>query len=155
MFKGEKVCSCFGHFKVVVTRELRERASEAIDKAVEEGVCVFLFGGLSDFDDLIYDIVTAKKQKCSQLDLKRVFCFAQDRDLRKPPHWFQKKEYEEMMCPPKEFDWWYTSLYYRNCSMIDESELVLTFAEERKNSGAYKTYKYALKKHKTNINFAI
>ena len=148
----EKTCSCFGHFNVEISDELIARTEMEIDKAIEDGVRVFLFGGRSGFDDLCYDLVTKQRIAKPQLDLRRVFCFALDKQLRKPPRWFVKKEYEALECPAKAFDYWYTSIYYRNLAMIDQSDLVLFWVEERKNSGAYKAYQYAVKKHKHIVN---
>ncbi len=154
MSETEKVCSCFGHFDVEITDELKRRTENEIMKAIQDSFRVFLFGGRSDFDDLVYDIVTEIKTREQISEIKRVFCFPLYKQLRKPPYWFQRKEYEALECPTKDFDWWYTSIYYRNCAMIDQSDLVLFYAEPRENSGAYKTYKYAVKKHKDIINFA-
>ncbi len=126
-----KTCSCFGHLDVNITDDLIARTKTEIDKAVADGVRVFLFGGRSDFDDLCYDLVTEKKNTEPQLDIKRVFCFALDNQLRKPPIWFIRKEYEALECPPKDFDYWYTSIYYRNLAMIDQSDLALFWAEKR------------------------
>lgn len=148
----EKTCSCFGHLDVDITDDLRARTKTEIDKAVSDGVRIFLFGGRSDFDDLCYDLVTEKKNAEPQLGIKRVFCFALDKQLRKPPWWFKRKEYEALECPTKDFDYWYTSIYYRNLEMIDQSDLILFWAEKRENSGAYKTYLYAVKKHKHIVN---
>ncbi len=148
----EKTCSCFGHFNVEITDDLIARTSKEIDRAIEDGVRIFLFGGRSGFDDLCYDLVTEKKNANPQLHIRRVFCFALDRQLRKPPGWFIQKEYEALECPAKAFDYWYTSIYYRNLAMIDRSDLILFWVEERKNSGAYKTYRYAVKKHKRIVN---
>ena len=155
MLDKEKISSCFGHLDVEITDKLRARTSEEIDKAIADGVRIFLFGGRSDFDDLVYDIVSEKKAQNPQLDIKRIFCFALDKQLRRPPSWFVRKEYEGYDCPIKDFDWWYTAIYYRNCAMIDQSDLVLFYAEERENSGAYKAYKYAIKVHKSIVNFAL
>ncbi len=154
MEETNKICSCFGHSDVEITDELRARTSKEIDKAVADGIKNFLFGGRSDFDDLVYDIVSQKMQRQPTLGIKRIFCFPLDRDLIKPPYWFVKKEYEGYDCPPKDFYSWYTALYYRNCAMIDQSDLVLFYAEARENSGAYKAYKYAVKKHKKIVNLA-
>ena len=148
----EKTCSCFGHSEIDITNELTERTRTEINKAIESGVRTFLFGGRSDFDDLCYSLVTEKKNANPQLDIKRVFCFALDKQLRKPPHWFERKEYESLECPTKRFDYWYTSIYYRNLAMIDQSDLILFCVEERENSGAYKTYRYAVKKNKRIVN---
>ena len=48
----EKTCSCFGHSDVDITDDLIARTRIEIDRAVSEGVRIFLFGGRSDFDDL-------------------------------------------------------------------------------------------------------
>lgn len=149
----EKTCSCFGHTEVDITDKLRADVKKAVDDAVAEGFRIFLFGGRSDFDDLVYDIVSDVKAQHTDIDIKRVFCFPLDRDLYRPPRWFQKKQYESLECPPKSFDYWYPSLYYRNCAMIDKSDLVLFYAEQRENSGAYKALEYAQKIHKRLINF--
>ena len=37
--------------------------------------------------------------------------------------------------------------------MIDKSDIVLFYVEERENSGAYKAFKYAKQKKKEIINF--
>lgn len=154
MLETEKVCSCFGTCDVEITDELRARTNEEIDKAVACGVRIFMFGGLSDFDDLVYDIVSEKKAQNPQLDIKRIFCFPLYKHLHKPPRWYRRKEYEGHECPTKEFDWWYTSIYYRNCAMIDQSDLVLFYAEAREDSGAFKAYKHAVKVHKRIVNLA-
>ena len=154
MIEQDKICSCFGHKQVDITDALRANVAEAIDSAIKEGVRTFLFGGLSDFDDLVYDIVSEKKKAQPDLNIKRVFCFPLDHDLHKPPHWFEHKEYEALDCPAKSFEYWYTALYYRNCAMIDMSDVVLFYAEQRENSGACKTLAYAHKKHKHIVNFA-
>lgn len=148
----EKTCSCFGHSDADITDDLIARTRIEIDKAVADGVRIFLFGGLSDFDDLCYDIVTEKRNANPQLGIKRVFCFALDDQLRKPPKWFSRKEYEALECPPKQFDYWYKAIYYRNLAMIDRSDLILFWVEQRENSGAYKTYRYAVKKRKRIVN---
>lgn len=147
-----KTCSVFGHSNVEITEDLTERTRVEIDRAINDGVRIFLFGGRSDFDDLCYDIVTEKRNAEPQLNIKRVFCFALDKQLRKPPRWFVRKEYEALECPTKDFDYWYTAIYYRNLAMIDRSDLVLFWVEKRENSGAYKTYRYAVKRHKHFVN---
>ena len=151
----EKTCSCFGHSNVDITDELIARTNVEIDRAIEDGVRIFLFGGRSDFDDLCYDLVTQKRNDSPQLNIRRVFCFALDKQLGKPPRWFIKKEYEALECPTKDFDYWYTAIYYRNLAMIDQSDFILFWVEERENSGAYKTYLYAVKKHKRIVNLFV
>lgn len=147
-----KTCSCFGHFEVDITEELKAKTRIEIDKAIEDGVKIFLLGGRNDFDDLCYDLVTEKLKANSQLNIKRIFCFALEKHLRKPPWWFKRKEYEALECPTKNLNYWYTSIFFRNVAMIDQSYLVLFWVEKRENSGAYKTYQYAVKKRKRIVN---
>lgn len=99
-----------------------------------------------------HNIETEARNANPQLNIKRVFCFPLDKQLRKPPYWFIRKEYEALECPTKDFDYWYTAIYYRNLAMIDQSDFILFWVEQRKNSGAYKTYQYAAKKHKHIVN---
>ena len=43
-------------------------------------------------------------------------------------------------------------IYYRNCAMIDKSDIVIFYAEDRENSGDYKALKYAKQKKKLYFN---
>ncbi len=153
MTETKKVCSCFGHSDVEETDRLRERVSEEIDNAIANGVRVFLFGGISDFDNLIHEIVSEKKAQNPLLEIERVYCLPLVKGSSKPP---EKKGYERLDVPAKSSGHRYTSISYRNYAMVDQSDWVLFYAEERKNSVAYKTYKYALrlKSNKKIVNFA-
>jgi len=151
MTETKKVCSCFGNSDVKVTDDLREKASEEIEKAIADGVRVFLFGGTSDFDVLLYEIVSEKKAQNPLLEIERVFCLPLVKGSRKQP---EKKDYERLDVPAKSSGHRYTSISYRNYAMVDQSDLILFYAEARKNSKTYKTYSYAVKTHKNIVNFA-
>lgn len=146
------ICSFFGHRDVELTEELIERTKAEINKAVKDGCRIFYFGGYGDFDDLCYKIVTDIKNEKPDLDIKRVFCVSKEKELRKLPSGVKREDYEEMIYPNLSFDYWYTSIYYRNCAMIDDSDKVIFYVEQRENSGAYKAYQYAMKKKKNIIN---
>ena len=72
----EKTCSCFGHSAVDITEDLIARTRTEIEKAIEDGVRIFLFGGKSDFDDLCYDIVNETRIDSSQFNIKRGLAYA-------------------------------------------------------------------------------
>ncbi len=59
---------------------------------------------------------------------------------------------EEFTYLPLDYNYWYTRIYYRNCEMIDRSDCVIFYAEQKKESGAYKALRYAQKKKKPHIN---
>ncbi len=137
-----------------ITERLRAKVKDCVCALIEEGARTFLFGGMSDFDDLVYDIVTDIRDAQPELGVRRTFCFPLDKNLHKPPRWFRRKQYEALECPMKSFDYWYTSLYYRNCAMIDKSDVVLFYVEPGKEGGARKALDYANKSHKRVINFS-
>lgn len=147
-----KICSCFGHLDFEITEEIENRAWLGIYHALYYGVRTFLFGGRSTFDDLCYKIVTKMRKWWPSDNIQRVFCFPLEKHLKSPPPWYKPKEYEKVVCPLKKIESWYRSIFFRNMAMIDKSDFVLFCVEERENSGAFKTYQYALsqckKQHK-------
>ena len=140
-----KICSFFGHRDIMVTDELTAAVTAAITEAVRGGCSVFYFGGYGDFDALCYRIVTKLKEEGAK-EIKRVYCVSQERYLRKPVRYFRREDYDEVIYLAPAFEGWYKSIYFRNCAMIDQSDFVIFYAEERENSGAYKAYRYAKKK---------
>ena len=148
-----KICSFFGHRDVEITENLYARTYAEILKAVDFGCRIFYFGGFGDFDELCYKIVTKIKEEKPELQIKRVYCVTQEGYLRKKSRYFKRDDYDEIIFLIPSFEGWYKSIYFRNCAMIDESNFVIFYAEERENSGAYKAYKYAKKqKGKTVVN---
>ena len=146
----EKICSFFGHRDVEITDELLAKTTAEIEKSVDFGCRIFYFGGFSDFDALCYQIVTKLKEQTPEI--KRVFCVPLEKYIRKNAPYFKREDYDEIIYLQPTLEGWYKSIYFRNCAMIDNSDLIIFCVEERKNSGAYKTYEYAQKKRKFSIN---
>ena len=146
IMKDCKICSFFGHRKMEITDQLYESAYSEIVKSIQLGCRTFYFGGYSDFDDLCYSIVTSIKQKETQLNIERVYCVAQERYLYKKAGCFNREDYDKVVYLIPSFNGWYKSIYFRNCAMIDDSDVVIFCVENRENSGAYKAFKYAKKK---------
>jgi len=143
-----KICSFFGHREIELTEELCARATAEIFKSVDFGCRIFYFGGYGEFDELCYKIVSKIKDEKPRLGIKRIYCVAKEEYLRKKVRYFRAQDYDEVIYLPPLFDGWYKSIYYRNCAMIDNSDYIIFYAEERKDSGAYKALKYASRKHK-------
>ena len=142
----DKICSFFGHRDVEFTDVLYATATAEIMKSVDFGCRIFYFGGYGDFDALCYKIVTKIKRENPELNIKRIYCVPREEYLRKNVRYFKREEYDDVIYLMPSFDGWYKSIYFRNCAMIDESQVVIFYAEERQNSGAYKAYKYAERK---------
>ena len=140
------ICSFFGHRDVDVTERLYAMTEIEIMRAVELGCRIFYFGGYGTFDDLCREIVTRISKENPKLDIKRIYCVSQERYLRKRVRYFNREDYDEIIYLLPSFEGWYKSIYFRNCAMIDQSDLVIFYAENREGSGAYKAYQYAKKK---------
>ena len=144
------ICSFFGHRTLEITDELYAIVSAEILRLVDLGCRIFYFGGYGDFDDLCFQIVKKIKENHAEYGIRCVCCVPQERDLRKRERYTQ---YDEVVYLMPSFDGWYKSVYFRNCAMIDESDVIIFYAEERQNSGAYKAYKYAKTKRKACCQF--
>ena len=139
-------CSFFGHREITATDELRSAVRREIASYIERGCKIFYFGGYGEFDRLCYETLTEIKEALSLDGIKRVYCVSQERYLRKRTRYFDPDDYDELAYLAPAFEGWYKSIYYRNLAMRDASDAVLFFCEERAISGAYKAYKYAIKK---------
>ena len=148
-----KICSFFGHRKIDITDNLVKALTAEIMNFITLGCRCFYFGGYGEFDSLCYKIVTKIKEESEVPNLKRIYCVAQEKHLRKHTRYFIAEDYDEIIYLMPSFDGWYKSIYFRNCAMIDKSDCIIFYAEEKESSGAYKAYKYAKrKKNKFVIN---
>jgi len=147
-----KSCSVFGHSEIIITEELESSLFNTFEYLIQKGCEFFYFGGFGMFDELCHKIVSSLKEKYPHI--KRIYCLSDIRYLnkRKRPKYLKDEDYEEFIFLDLDFNWWYKRIYYRNCAMIDMSDIVVFYVEERENSGAYKTYKYAKLKKKQIIN---
>ena len=148
-----KICSCFGHRKIQYTEKLYAATILALTHAIEQGCRIFLFGGLGEFDELCYQVITKLREENPNWQLQRVFCVKSEYYLRKKHRYFSDGEYEDILYLTPSFTGWYKAVYFRNCAMIDNSDFVVFYAQNRQDSGAYKAYKYAKdKKDKQIVN---
>ena len=140
------ICSFFGHRSIEFSDHLYAATESEIRAAIKLGCRIFYFGGFGDFDELCRRIVTKIMAESPALGIRRVFCVPQERDLRRGTRLFRREDYEEAVYLAPSFEGWYRSIYFRNCAMIDQSDVVILYAEARAGSGAYKAYEYARRK---------
>ena len=134
-----------------ITDRLYARTTAEIMRAAELGCRVFYFGGYGAFDALCYEIVTKTRDENPELKIRRIYCVSQERYLRKSVRYFNREDYEEIIYLMPSFEGWYKSIYFRNCAMIDQSDFIIFYAENKEDSGAYKAYKYAKRKRDKQI----
>ncbi|MBO5102576.1 MAG: hypothetical protein J6C13_00610 [Clostridia bacterium] len=144
-----KICSFFGHREVNLTKsEIIKLKDLIITLVKEKGFNIFLFGGFGEFDALCLKLVTELKEEYP--NIKRIYCLENEKYLKKK--YKLNNFYDEVIYLPVDFDYWYTRIYYRNIEIIKHSDLIVFYAEERKDSGAYKALKFAKSIKKPFIN---
>ena len=148
-----KSCSVFGHSKIEITENLKERLTLTFENLIaKENVRYFYFGGFGEFDDFCWQVITKLREK--YVDIKRIFCLFDPRHLRlsKRPKWINNENYEEITYLDLDFDYYYTRIYFRNCEIINRSDFVVFYVNHTERSGSYKALQYAIKKKKQIIN---
>ena len=149
---NNKICSFFGHSNITITDALRKQVASNIQQLINLGFNVFYFGGFSEFDEFCFEIVTKFKNILTNVNIIRIFCVWQEKYLTKKTPRFNCDNYDKIVYLTPTFEGWYKSIYFRNCAMIDKSDFILFYVNNKESSGAYKAYKYALSKKKSFIN---
>ncbi|MBQ4122707.1 DUF1273 family protein [bacterium] len=177
-----KTCSFFGHRKIEITEELKQKVKEVIeDLIVNHNVLIFLFGSRSDFDYLCHLVVTELKEKYPNIIRKCYTCRSETCTLESErSHWeeiyshFRKEKVtllgvEEEIEHKSKYTSGRASYVERNQAMINDSDYCIFYYDEnyqpemRKHSkrsigyyqpksGTALAYTYANQKKKIIIN---
>ena len=177
-----KVCSFFGHRKIKITEELKQKVKEIIEYLiVNHNVLTFLFGSRSDFDYLCHLVVTELKEKYSNIIRKCYTCRSETCTLESErAHWeeiyshFRKEKVtllgvEEEIEHKTKYSSGRASYVERNQAMINDRDCCIFYydknyqTEMRKyskrsigyyqpKSGTALAYTYAKQKKKQIIN---
>lgn len=147
-------CSIFGHKRILVTAQLEKDLYQLFEWLIlEKDINIFYFGGFSDFDDLCYKVVTELKTKYPFI--KRVYVFEDYKFINRPqkrPQWFHAEDYEALEYFETVYTGFTKRIYFRNCEIIDRSDVVVFYVNHTENSGAYKAIQYATRKKKLIFN---
>ncbi len=164
--------ACFiRHRKININTKLVVSLKQTIIALIDKGVKTFLFGSISEFDDLSWKTVTALKNKYPFI--KRVYVRAAYQCIDKSYEDYLLKSYEETYYPAKLEKAGKFSYVERNYEMIDNSTYCIFYynknytptlrlqsnfsfsSHTKHNSGTRTAYHYAVKKKKTIINLYI
>ena len=151
--KCGKSCTFFGHRYIDVCEKFKQSLYAYIERLIKiEGYESFYFGGFGEFDDLCWQIVT--RLRTIYPYIRRIYCLTDYRHLnrRKRPLYLKDENYEEFVYLNVKFEWWFKRIYYRNIAMIDACDYAIFYVKNSTNSGAYKTYQYALSNKKQLLN---
>ena len=175
-------CSFFGHRKIELTEELKQKVKEIIeDLIVNHNVLTFLFGSRSDFDYLCHLVVTELKEKYPKIKRITYTCRSEScileserKKLEKLYSYFNKQEVnllgvEEEFEHATKYTSGRASYVERNQAMINDSDYCVFYYDEnyqpelrkysRRSIGYYQpksgtalAYAYAKQKQKTIFN---
>ena len=177
-------CSFFGHRKIELTEELKQKVKEVVENLiVNHNVLTFLFGSRSDFDYLCHLVVTELKDKYPNIKRIAYTCRSETCTLESErAHWeevyshFRKEKVtllgvEEEVEHKTKYTSGRASYVERNQAMISDSDYCVFYYDEnyqpemrkfskrsvgyyQPKSGTALAYAYARQKRKTLINLA-
>lgn len=150
-----KVCF-IGHRTIKRTEELIESLRERIEGLINKGGTTFLFGSMSAFDKLSWEVVSELKEKYPYI--KRIYVRSAYPHISKTYEEYLLRFYEETYFPQKVEKAGRYSYVERNCEMIDNASYCVFYYNKnyisslKRNSGTKIAYEYAVKKKKRIIN---
>ena len=164
--KNMKVCF-IGHRTIRKSKELISLLKETIVELINNGATTFLFGSMSEFDNLAWETVTALKSKYPFI--KRVYVRSAFQNIDKSYEKYLLELYEETYFPAKLENAGKSSYVERNYEMINSSTCcVFSFDKNyiptlprrynrnvvisQRKSGTKIAYNYAVKMNKRIIN---
>ena len=160
--------ACFvGHRQIEDTKKVASLLKETILQLIENGVSTFLFGSMSQFDQLAWEVVSEFREEFSFV--KRVYVRSAFQEIDQSYTEYLLHHYEETYFPPKIQNAGKYSYVERNFCMIDSSTFCVFYYNPQytppqkqtrktnlpiktKQSGTKIAFEYAIKKGKTIFN---
>ena len=120
---------CFiGHRTVTRSEELVSALKETVVKLIEKGVCTFLFGSMSEFNDLSREIVAELRNEYPHI--KRIYVRSAYQHIDASYEEYLLKLYEETYFPNKIERAGKYSYVERNFEMIDNADFCVFYYNE-------------------------
>lgn len=148
-----RTLTLFGHRELKTSDKFKQDLKYFYSKHIQKNNIEYvLFGGHGDFDYISHQVISELKKERFP-NLKRIYSLEDEKFLNpyKRPKYLKSEDYEEFVFYPRDFNYWYQRLYYRNIEMIKASDYVV-FYVEHKSGGAYKALQFAKKIKKPHIN---
>ena len=160
---------CFiGHRKIKINEKLISSLKDIVIKLINKGATTFLFGSMSEFDNLALQVVTELKN--SYPFIKRVYVRSAFQHITEFYKQYLLEFYDETYFPEKLKNAGKYSYVERNYEIINKSTYCVFYynknyippikkqlkndmlPETKRNSGTKIAYEYAIKKKKEIIN---
>lgn len=166
---GKFMKACFiGHRCIEKTKELICSLEETIVSLINKGVKTFLFGDMSEFNSVSWEVVSRIKEKYPHI--KRIYVRSAFQYINESYKEYLLKSYEETYFPQEISKAGKYAYVERNYVMIDDSTYCVFYYNQnyipqvkrkskridlsvsKRSSGTKIAYDYAIKKKKTIIN---
>ena len=154
-----KVCF-IGHRHIKKNENLISTLKETVISLLKIGATDFLFGSMSEFDNLAWEIVTLLKKDYPYI--RRIYVRSAYQYIDNTYTNYLLEHYEETYFPPKLENAGKYSYVERNYEMIDNCEYCIFYYNEnhitknrqqqQRKSGTKIAYEYAIKKKTQTIN---
>lgn len=152
------ICCFVGHRKIVNTVELELKVRSTVEKLIDGGVTVFLFGDHSEFNTLCYEYVTEFKQNHPQI--RRIHYRTAHQEIGDSVKQYFIAGYEDSICPKGVAASGKAAYVERNRAMIRDSDICVFYYDElyqpssrtSLKSGTKLAFEYALSQNKKIIN---
>ncbi len=133
-----------GHSSVERKNDVKAWLYKVIDDLIRQGCSQFYLGGYGDFDNIAASVLYDLKSKASGITSTLVLPYP---DRKADTHLYDNTVYPPLENVPKRY-----AILKRNQWMVDNSDIIVTYITHDWG-GAYQTYKYAVKKNKTVLEY--
>lgn len=149
-----RICSLFGHRELWGEEDFDEKLENALIYAIENlGITDFYVGDYGKFD--LFSALCLRKLKAKYPHIRLILVLAYlDKKYNEVDKVFNKNTFDEIIYPSLERVNKKYAIAVRNKLMVDASNYLI-FYVNCSYGGAYKTYKYAIRKKKKYINIGI
>lgn len=138
----QKIACFIGHRKIKKTPELIAEVQSTVNKLIENGVTVFLFGDHSEFDTLCYKAVTELKQTYPHI--RRIHYRTAHQEIDDSVKQYFIAGYEDSICPKGVASSGKATYVERNRAMIRDSDVCVFYYDERYQPNRRKVSKRSL-----------
>ena len=130
-----KVVSFAGHRVIPNVLSLRNKLKEIIENLIEKGYTIFLNGSIGNFDNLCASILFQLKRKYPKIKIYRIVAY-KNKILN-------KGNYDDVIYPDIKSSNLSFRVRERNRWIVKNSDILICYIRNTKNSGAYNTVLYA------------
>ena len=135
-----------GHAQFPIAEEYEQKLLAFLEEKIGDNPADFYLGGYGAFDNFAYDCCKKYKKSHPNVSLILITPYMSVEYQRNHLE-YQKKQYDEILCPEIEDKPLKFAISYRNKWMVEQADYLIC-GISHDWGGAYKTYQHAKRKNK-------